>query len=148
LGTLVSYSASRTEQGFRRSNALVPELPYPDFPTLMDTTFAGFDRRADEWRNPHAAICRAALTADPAEAVFVGNSYVADYAGRRGLASSRSSSTRPARPCPRFAPPGHGIRPAVAGVTRISGMLGGCASRHPTARPPGATQTRHVVLRT
>ena len=47
FGTLVDYSPSRTAQGFRRSHALVPHLPYEEFLGAVDTTFAAFDRRSD-----------------------------------------------------------------------------------------------------
>ncbi len=47
FGTLVSYSASRTAQGYPRSHALLPGLDYPSFTALTDTVFAEFDRRSD-----------------------------------------------------------------------------------------------------
>jgi putative hydrolase of the HAD superfamily len=47
FGTLVDYSPSRTAQGFRRSHALVPHLPYEEFLDAVDATFAAFDRRSD-----------------------------------------------------------------------------------------------------
>ncbi len=47
FGTLVSYSPSRTAQGFRRSHALVPHLTYAEFLTSLDACFATFDAAAD-----------------------------------------------------------------------------------------------------
>jgi putative hydrolase of the HAD superfamily len=47
FGTLVSYSASRTAQGYPRSHALLPQLDYPSFLALTGTVFAEFDRRSD-----------------------------------------------------------------------------------------------------
>src|SRR3712207_9178645 len=47
FGTLVGYSPSRTAQGYPRSHALVPGVPYTEFLTSLDATFAAFDARSD-----------------------------------------------------------------------------------------------------
>ena len=47
FGTLVDYSPSRTTQGYPRSHALVPGVPYEEFLASLDATFAAFDARAD-----------------------------------------------------------------------------------------------------
>ena len=47
FGTLVSYSASRTGQGYPRSHALVPQLDYPAVLDLVDAVFDSFDRLSD-----------------------------------------------------------------------------------------------------
>jgi putative hydrolase of the HAD superfamily len=47
FGTLVSYSPSRTTQGFPRSHALAPERSYAEFLTALDDCFARFDTAAD-----------------------------------------------------------------------------------------------------
>ncbi|MGI5151209.1 HAD family hydrolase [Plantactinospora sp. CA-294935] len=52
FGTLVDYSASRTEQGYPGSHALLrhlgADLGYPEFLTAWSGACAGFDRRSDE----------------------------------------------------------------------------------------------------
>jgi putative hydrolase of the HAD superfamily len=51
FGTLVSYSASRVDQGFPRCHEFLREhgsaLSYPDFLAGIDSCFAEFDRRSD-----------------------------------------------------------------------------------------------------
>jgi putative hydrolase of the HAD superfamily len=53
FGTLVSYSASRTTQGYPRTHALVSDaltsadLPYADFLASLDACYAALDRAAD-----------------------------------------------------------------------------------------------------
>lgn len=47
FGTLVSYSPSRTAQGYPRSHALVPGKSYPDFLASLDACFAGFEAASD-----------------------------------------------------------------------------------------------------
>jgi putative hydrolase of the HAD superfamily len=43
FGTLVSYSPSRTTQGYPRSHALVPHLSYAEFLSSLDACFAALD---------------------------------------------------------------------------------------------------------
>ncbi len=51
FGTLVSYSPSRTEQGYNRSHGLLQrfgaELTYERFLATWDRRFADYDRRSD-----------------------------------------------------------------------------------------------------
>lgn len=51
FGTLVEYSASRTEQGYTRSHELLHRLgvalDYPDFLSTLSQTFGEFDRLSD-----------------------------------------------------------------------------------------------------
>jgi putative hydrolase of the HAD superfamily len=110
FGTLVDYSPGRTAQGFPRTHAPVsPSLSCPDSLASLSFAFAALDRAADVdhgefslsmvpsslfetvvlsvdigGRKPHPDVYRPALTRlDPAppDAVVVGDSDDADYAG-------------------------------------------------------------------
>lgn len=75
FGTLVTYSPSRTEQGFPRSHALLPHLAYPEFLSVVDAAFARLDARSDlddrefSMREGAAAILGVDVS-DPAAAEF------------------------------------------------------------------------------
>ena len=78
FGTLVGYDPSRTANGYHRSHALVPGLPYARFLELVDTTFAAFDERSDvddsEFSMDEAAtaiVKAAGADTDPAEFAHV-----------------------------------------------------------------------------
>jgi putative hydrolase of the HAD superfamily len=83
FGTLVSYSPSRTAQGFRRSHALAPHLSYAEFLTSLDACFATFDVAADA---DHREFSMAQVTAaflgrpesDPLVAEFE-RTYIAEW---------------------------------------------------------------------
>jgi FMN phosphatase YigB (HAD superfamily) len=107
FGTLVDYSPSRTAQGFPRTHASVsPLLSCPDSLASLSFAFAALDRAADHGefslsmipslfetvvlsvdiggRKPHPDVYRPALTRldlAPPDAVVVGDSDDADYAG-------------------------------------------------------------------
>ena len=83
FGTLVSYSPSRTEQGYPRSHALVPHLSYPEFLAGLDACFARFDAAADvDDREFSMAETAAAFLGrpqdDPAVAEFE-RTYIAEW---------------------------------------------------------------------
>jgi putative hydrolase of the HAD superfamily len=83
FGTLVSYSPSRTEQGFPRTHALVPHLGYDEFLTALDDCFARFDAAsaADDHEFSMAETAAAFLGRspdDPAVAEFE-RTYIAEW---------------------------------------------------------------------
>jgi putative hydrolase of the HAD superfamily len=83
FGTLVSYSPSRTAQGFARSHALVPELPYAEFLASLDACFAALDVAADidDREFSMAQACAAFLgrpRSDPLVAEFE-RTYIAEW---------------------------------------------------------------------
>ena len=67
FGTLVDYSPSRVTQGYPKTHALVPGVPYEDFLTSVDTTFAAFDARsaADDREFSMAAVAAEVLGRPP-----------------------------------------------------------------------------------
>ncbi len=84
FGTLVDYSPSRTTQGYARSHALLPGVPYREFLALLDATFATFDARsaADDHEFAMASVAAAVLgrpESDPLVAHFA-EVYVEEWA--------------------------------------------------------------------
>jgi putative hydrolase of the HAD superfamily len=87
FGTLVSYSPSRTAQGYPRTHALVPHLDYPSFLTLIDTVGTEFDRRSDvddrefSMAEVSAEVLRQARgrPPDPAEVAAFETAYLAEW---------------------------------------------------------------------
>jgi putative hydrolase of the HAD superfamily len=75
FGTLVSYSPSRTEQGYPRTHALVPHLSYDGFLATLDEHFVRCetaslaDNREFAMTEPIAALLGRSVT-DPAVAEF------------------------------------------------------------------------------
>jgi putative hydrolase of the HAD superfamily len=83
FGTLVAYDPSRVAQGFPRSHALMPHLPYADFLAVVDTAFAELDAIAADGDTEYSMTDAAARildrpAGDPAVAAFE-QAYLAEW---------------------------------------------------------------------
>jgi putative hydrolase of the HAD superfamily len=87
FGTLVSYSASRVDQGYPRCHEYVREhgsqLSYRDFLTEIDACFAEFDRRSDiddrEFSMGEVAAAFLARTSTGGDAAEFERRYLAEW---------------------------------------------------------------------
>jgi putative hydrolase of the HAD superfamily len=79
FGTLVDYTHGRTGDGYHRSHALVPQLPYEKYMDLVESTFAALEQSPDDTEfsmreAAEAILATAGSAADPAdfERVYLG----------------------------------------------------------------------------